>query len=895
MTIRNLDALLRPRSVVLVGASGRPGSVGAAVLRNALAAGDAAQLWLVNPRYATLAGRPCLARIADLPGVPDLGVVMTPPDTVPDHIARLGARGCRTVVVMTPDLSPEQRRAMLDAARPYHLRIIGPNSAGLVLPNAGGFNASFMHAAPAPGRLALVSQSGSIASAVVDWADGRGIGFSQVISLGEMADVDVADCLDLLAGDGHTRAVLLYLESIPNARRFLSAARATSRLKPVIAIKAGRSQAGATAAATHTGTLSGADEVAEAALRRAGVLRVRGLSEVFSAAETVSRYRPAERARLGIVTNGGGAGVLAVDRLADAGGELAVLGGATLERLGPGQPGRTGGHNPVDIGGDAPPERYVAAIDAMAADPGVDVILAMNCPTALADPVAAARAVAARASRGMIGSKPLLSCWLGGAVAREARAILHEAGVASYDTPAEAAGAVGHLTAWGRAQAALLRIPDRGADAAIGDVSEGGRATVAAILAAVAAEGRRLLTEPEAMKVVAAYGIPVPEIRTAATPAEAGRVAGAMLATHPRLVVKLLSREIPHKSDVGGVVLDVETAEEARNAAEGIAARVASLRPGARFDGFTLQPMVRRPGALELILGLSRDPAFGPVILFGAGGTAVEVLDDTAIGLPPLDAGLADDLVRATRVGRLLAGYRERVAADLGAIRAALVALSHLIEDFPCLRGLDVNPLLADADGVVALDAGVEIDPTDTRARPNPDLAIRPYPAAWRRELKLRDGKVYEIRPIQPADALLYEAFLAKTDPDDIRMRFLAPRRNFPVEMALRLTQLDYDREMAFVAIAPDGSLAGVSRLACDPDYLGAEYALIVRSDMQGLGLGSTLMGQIIAYAKASGLKELTGLVLAANPGMQSLVRRLGFVIEAVPDEPSVVMSRLTL
>ncbi|MCC0067788.1 MAG: bifunctional acetate--CoA ligase family protein/GNAT family N-acetyltransferase [Rhodovulum sp.] len=897
MTIRNLHHALAPASVAVFGATERAGSVGAVVMRNILAGGFEGRVWPVNPKHRCVMGLDCLARAADLPEAPDLAVVVTPAATVPRLVAEIGARGCKTAVVITAGIGSAGglRQAMLDAARPHLLRIIGPNTVGLIVPPVK-LNASFAHMGAAPGNLALLSQSGAIATSLIDWAAERGIGFSQIVSLGDMADVDTGDYLDLLAGDAGTRAILVYCESIPQARKFLSAARAAARLKPVIAVKAGRSQQGARAAATHTGALSGGDAVVEAALHRAGVLRVRGLAELFAAAETVARFRPLDRARLGIVTNGGGAGVLAVDRLADGAGTLADLAPVTVERLGAALPGNWSRGNPVDIVGDAPPGRYLAAVEAVAADPGVDVLLVMNCPTGLAAPADAAKAVAGAVEKGMIGRKPVLSCWLGGPTAREARAILHGAGVPTYETPATAAEAVGHLTDWGRAQAALLRVPDRGTEAELKATPGDARAKAGAIFAAVAAEGRRMLTEPEAKAVIAAYGIPVPDLRVAATPDEVGRTAAEMLgAEGGELVVKILSRRISHKSDVGGVALGLDSAERAEAAARGMARRLARARSEAVPEGFVLQPMVRRPGAQELILGLARDPVFGPVILFGAGGIAVEVIRDTAVALPPLDATLAGDLVAGTRIGRLLAGYRGQPPADEVAVKGALIALSHIVEDFPCLRGLDVNPLLADAAGVIALDARMEIDPAEIhRTGPNPDLAIRPFPAAWRREVALKDG-TYAIRPIRPADALLYPQFLEKLEAEDIRLRFLAPRRHFPEQMLVRLTQLDYDRDMAFVALAPDGTLAGVSRISCDPDHTTGEYALLVRSDLHGRGIGTTLMRILIDYARADGVRALEGMILSENAGMLDLMRRFGFDFTLEPEDPGVMMSRLSL
>lgn len=896
MTIRNLESALRPRSVAVFGASERPGSVGAVLMRNIVEGGFEGPVWPVNPRRDEVFGRRCFGAARDLPEAPDLAVLAIPARGVPQTIAEIGARGGRLAVVVSAGITAKNglRQRMLEAARPYLLRVIGPNTVGLIAPPAK-LNASFAHMNPAPGRIALLSQSGAIATTMIDWAAEHGIGFSQIISLGDMADVDVGDCLDLLAGDGRTRAILMYLESVPAARKFLSAARAASRLKPVIAIKAGRTPAAAQAAATHTGALSGADDVVDAALHRCGILRVQGLREIFHAAETVARFRPMDRARLGIVTNGGGAGVLAVDRLMQADGALAELSAETIAALGAHLPAEWSRANPVDIIGDAPPERYVAAVEAVARDPGVDVVLAMNCPTALADPSAAAEAVAGLVENGRIHGKPALSCWLGGQTARPARTRLREAGVASYDTPAAAAAAVEHLTNWGRAQAALLRVPDRAIEAALLATPADAREKARAVFAVAAAEGRAMLTEPEAKAALAAYGLPVPETRIAASPEEAGEIAAAMLEAGERIVVKLLSRTVSHKSDVGGVELDIATADEAEAAARRIAQSLAWRANGARPDGFALQPMIRRPKAQELILGVARDPVFGPVLLFGAGGTAVEVLRDTAIALPPIDVTLAKDLVSRTKIGRILAGYRDAPPADAAAITGALIALSHMIEDFPCLRAVDVNPLLADADGAIALDARIEIDPAGIdQPGPNPALAIRPYPAEWKREAALKDA-IYVLRPIRPADARLYPEFLEHLDPEDIRMRFLAPRRHFPDEMALRLTQLDYDRDMAFVALRPDGALAGVSRLSCDPDHRIGEYALLVRSDMHGRGIGTALMRILINYAQADGVERLEGAVLSENRGMQALVRRLGFAFEMDPDDPGVLTSSLAL
>jgi acetyltransferase len=892
MTIRNLEHAFRPRSVAVIGASNRAGSVGRIVMRNIVEGGFEGGIWPINPKYTEVENRRCHARVADLTEAPDLGIIVTPPATVPGLITELAEKGTRAAVVITAGLTHANglRKAMLEAAAPHLFRVIGPNTLGLMIPPIG-LNASFGHMAPRAGGLALLSQSGAIATSLVDWAADEGLGFSHIVSLGDMADVDVGDYIDLLAGDAATRAILLYLETIPNPRKFLTAARAASRLKPLIAIKSGRHAAAATAAATHTGALSGADRVVDAALSRAGILRVNTLDELFDAAETVARFRPLARSRVGIVTNGGGAGVLAVDRLADLGAEPATLSPATIEKLDRALPETWSRANPVDIIGDAPAERYAKAIEAVAEDDGTDCIMVLNCPTGLASPVGAARGVAALTENGLVRGKPVLTCWLGEKTAREGRAVLQEAGIASFSSPANAAAAVAHLAGWSRAQEALMRVP-----AARSEDVRGERDTVRAILREVAADHRRMLTEPEAKAVIAAYGIPVPPVVTARSLDEVEQGAAELLERGGRVVVKLVSKAITHKSDVGGVVLNLETARAAREAAQSVVRRVRASRPDADIEGFAVQPMIARPHAQELIIGMSSDPIFGPVVLFGAGGVSVEVADDTAMALPPLDDVLAADLVSRTRVGRLLAGYRDRAPADQKAIAAALNGLSQLIVDMPCIVGIDINPLLADADGVVALDARIEIDPGRVEETgPNRELAIRPYPDEWQRRFDL-DGSSFDVRPIKPADVGLYPAFLEKVSPEDIRRRFLAPRKTFPAEMLARLTQLDYEREMAFVALdAEDGTLAGIARLACDPQRVNAEYGLIVRSDLQGHGLGRAMLELLVDYAWAEGIGSIEGFVLDENEAMLDMCRRFGFTAEQHPDEPGVTLVRLDL
>ncbi len=892
MSIRNLHYAIEPKSVAILGASNRAGSLGRVVLENVLAAEFAGAIWPINPKHDKVAGVRCYRRVADIPGVPDLAIVVTPAKTVPAIIHELGVKGTRAAVVITAGLNADQslKQAMLDAAKPFLLRIIGPNTVGLIVPSAK-LNASFAHLHAQPGGIALLSQSGAIATSLIDWAADNNVGFSKIVSLGDMADADAGDFLDLLAGDPETHAIVMYLEAISNPRKFLSAARAAARVKPVVAIKAGRHAEAAKAAATHTGALSGADRVVDAALRRAGILRIDGLGELFDATETIARFHPLERSRVLIVTNGGGAGVLAVDSLIDFGCELAGLSLETIRALDRILPANWSRANPVDVIGDAPPERYKTTVEIVAQDPGVDILIIMNCPTGLASPVDAARAVASLARSGTISGKPVLTCWLGGRTARVGRDVLQQAGLASYDTPSDVALAASYLARWSKAQQALVRVPP-----SQDDEMPCNRGLVQLIFQKVAAEGRRMLNEPEAKAVIAAYGIPVPQTMIATSPKEAEAIAGALLASAPRLVVKLISKSITHKSDVGGVVLDILTPVAAREAAEAIAARLKAHDPTAAIDGFAVQPMIERKHAWELLLGLTRDPIFGPVVLFGSGGVSVEVVADTAVSLPPLDAVLAGDLIDQTRIGKLLAGFRDEPPADRAAICKALAALSQMIVDFPCVLSMDINPLVASAEGVIALDARIEIDPQAlAHLGPNRDLAIRPYPSDWQKQVTLAE-RIYHLRPIRPADAALYPVFLAKTSQADIRFRFLSSRKHFQDQMLVRLTQVDYEREMAFVAIdRQSGELAGIARIYADPDHEAAEYGLLVRTDQQGRGLGWALLSQLRNYAAADGLQRLEGLVLSDNAKMLRMCREFGFAISPHPADSTLRIATLPL
>jgi acetyltransferase len=890
MSIRNLESLLQPRSVALIGASTKPQSVGATVLQNLLAGGFKGQIFPVNPKYATVTGVRAFSRVGDLPGAPDLAVICTPPSTVPGLISELGATGTKAAVVLTAGLGLERDRqgrtlhqGMLDAAKPHLLRILGPNCVGLLVPGIG-LNASFAHTDALPGNLAFVSQSGALVTAVLDWTKSRGIGFSHFVSVGDRADVDFADLIDYLGSDPGTRAILLYIESIKTPRKFMSAARAAARNKPIIVVKAGRAPEGAKAAASHTGALAGADDVFDAAIRRAGMLRVDTLLDLFAAVETLFHRQRVSGDRLAIMTNGGGAGVMAADYAALGGAKLAELSQATLDRLNGFLPPTWSHANPVDIIGDAPAERYVETLKALVEGPHTDAVLFMHAPSAIvpSEAIAAACAPVAKTA-----ARPVLSCWLGDKTVAGARRIFHDAGIADYGTPEEAVEAFIQLATYRRNQELLMEAPTSVPAEFTPDVE-----TVRRLVAEVIASGRDLLTEPEAKTVLAAYGIPVVQTRTASSPAEAATAAESL--GFP-VALKILSPDISHKSDVGGVVLNLETGEELRSVADAMLRRVSRLRPDARIHGFTVQQMVRRLDAHELIAGATTDPLFGPVLLFGHGGTAVEVIGDRAVALPPLNQPLARALVARTRVAKLLAGYRSRPRADHEALYLTLVKVSQLVTDIPELMELDINPLLADDKGVLALDARVRVAPAVVGGPER--LAIRPYPRELEEQIPW-NGRSVLLRPIRPEDEAQHLRFIESLTPEDVRLRVLHSKREISRSELARLTQIDFEREMAFIATATSAGGApetlGVVRAVADPDNLQADVGIIVRSDLKGMGLGRVLLDKMIRYGRGRGTRELVGDVLRTNSPMLALAKGRGF--EIVPsDEPSAVKIRLAL
>ncbi|MCB0164444.1 MAG: bifunctional acetate--CoA ligase family protein/GNAT family N-acetyltransferase, partial [Anaerolineae bacterium] len=723
--------------------------------------------------------------------------------------------------------------------------------------------------------IAFITQSGAMATAVLDWATAHGLGFSNFVSLGNSADVDFGDVIDFLGSDPYTRSILLYIESITGARKFMSAARAAARNKPVIAIKAGRVTEGAQAVMSHTGALAGADDVVEAALERAGILRVETIEDLFDAVETLARARPVLGERVAIVTSGGGPGVMATDRLIRSGGCLATLSDDMLARLDSFLLPNWSRRNPVDILEDAPADHYVRTLQTLLDDPDIDAILFIHAPTAIVPSRTIAQALApvAKAAR-----RTVLTCWLGRTGVAEARQLFSDAGLPTYDTPEDAVGALMQLVNYRRNQELLIETPPSVPVEFTPNVVAA-RAVIDAALAA----GQTVLTEPESKAVLAAYEIPTVETRVAATPDECAQLAQAM--SFP-VVVKILSPDITHKSNVGGVALDLDTPEEVRAAAVGMLKRLKKRRPQARVSGFSVQQMARRPDAHELIVGATTDPVFGPVILFGQGGIAVEIIHDRAVSLPPLNLKLARELVNRTRVSRLLAGYSHRPPADMTAIYLTLMKVAQLVTDLPEVVELDINPLFADNQGVLALDARMRIVPA---WRPGAvHLAIRPYPQELEETIIIR-GQPVRLRPIRPEDEPQHQAFLSHLTEEDIQLRFFVSIREFAHSDVARFTQIDYDRAMAFIATRPDDSgqpeTLGVVRSIADPDNHQAEFAMIVRSDLKGMGLGRALLDKMIRYCRHRGMREIIGETMRVNTPMIRLARKCGFEVSSADDE----------
>jgi acetyltransferase len=910
MLAHYLSPLLSPASVALVGATEREGALGRHLMENLLKAGFRGPIYAVNPKHGAVFGVPCVPALAKLPAAPDLIVVATPAHTVAGIIREAGEAGVGAAIVLSAGFTEMggqgNTRAveLADFCRRANLRMIGPNCLGIMRPGVG-LDATFANARAKAGALALVSQSGAVCTAILDWAATTEIGFSSVVSLGGALDVDFGEILDFLVHDPETRSILLYVEGIRDARQFVSALRAAARVKPVIVLKAGRHQAGQQAASSHTGAMTGNDAVFDAVIARSGAVRVRSSLQLFAAARLLSEPRLARTLRgerLCIITNGGGPGVVAADCATDHGLTLAKLQEATVKQIGQVLPPHWSHANPIDLIGDATAERFAAVIDAVAADANVDAILTLFCPQRITSADAAATATIDAASRAMTAhAKPVFTAWLGGASVQQARTRFDRAGIPNFLTPENAIDAFSYLTHFRRHQAQLLaHVP--ATPSASRAACEAAIAVADAIRVRAKAQARELLYEHEAKAILHAFGIGV-ALGEDADSAEAAQAAAKRIGFP--VVMKIRSRDITHKSDVGGVRLNLRNSRQVASAFDDMLADAREKQPAARIDGVNVQPMFSFRHARETFVGLSRDPVFGPVIAFGAGGIAVEAMHDIALALPPLNHMLADELLRAARIHRVLDAYRNVPAVDHDALRAVLLNVSMMACMLPWIREMDLNPVLAHPDGAAALDARIVVDheaaATDPRYR---HMAIFPYPVELERKIALRDGTDVRLRPIRPDDAARERALVAAMSDVSRYFRFMHPVAELSADTIARFTQLDYAREMAIVAIpetltdetpTTDEQFAGVARYYPNPDHVTVEFAIAVADAWQSRGLGYALMRLLIEAARSAGYAAMEGSMLPQNHGMLKLASTLGFAIEPAGDEVGTVKVRLPL
>lgn len=889
MSTFGLERVFSPRSIAVVGGSPRPSSLGAAVLRNIKASGFGGKVGVVNRQYADVDGVPTVPDLKSLPFTPDLVVISAPAAAVPEIVAEAALAGVAGAAILSAGLG-HGAGSLADiagqTARRHGMRLIGPNCLGVMVPRAK-LNASFASHQPSDGHVALISQSGAVASAMIEWAAERRLGFSGIASIGDQLDVDVADLLDHFALDDHTSAILIYLEAVKDARKFMSAARAAARLKPVIIVKSGRMAQGAIAAATHTGALAGSDAVYDAAFRRAGMLRVYDLRQLFDCAELLGRGFVPRGNRLAILTNGGGLGILATDRLAELGGIPATLATETIERLDKMLPPGWSCANPVDIAGDADAARYVVALNALLDDANSDAVLVANVEMAVAPAEGIAEAVAQcvreRRSKRSAVAALVLAAWVG--ADERTGAIFEAARIPHFPTEDDAVRAFMYLVRYREASTALAAIPP-----GVASVFTPETAAARHVVLNALSEGRAWLDPAEIVALFEAYRIPIVTTIVADGAEDAAEKAAPFLAEGHAIVVRVFSRDIRHASDVGGVILDLRTRDSVVEAARTVMDRARSARPDAILQGVTIQPMIVRRAARELILGIADDPTFGPVIVFGRGGPAVEVINDKALALPPLDMNLARELVGRTRVSRLLGGYGDVAAVPADVVPLTLVKLAQMAADIPEVAELDINPMLADESGVLALDARVAIRKPARLFAGHTRLAVRPYPSQWEGELALRDGSRVTVRPMRPEDEPMVDGFFKRVSAEDLRLRFFHAMKEFSHAFIARLTQLDYARAMAFVALDPaTGEMMGAVRLHSDSLYENAEYAILLQSDLKGKGLGWALMQLLIHYAQSEGLQRLSGQVLTENTTMIGMCRDLGFTVTMDPEDHSIV------
>jgi len=882
-----LAPLFTPGSIVLFGASDREDSVGGIVFKNLLTSGFEGPIYAVNPKRDEIQGQPAFKSVEQIDGSIDLAVVATPATSIPAIVEACGERGIRMMLILSAgfrETGPKGRQLedqVTQMASRYGIRLMGPNCLGIIRPDIG-LNATFGNNNAQAGNLALVSQSGAICTAILDWAAQNEIGFSTVVSTGIAADLDFGDYLDYLVSDPKTKAILLYIEGVYDSRRFMSSLRAAARIKPVIALKVGRHAAGAEASASHTGALVGSDDTFSAALSRSGVLRVETIGQLFSAARALSSNNHRHRSeRLVIITNGGGPGVMAADRAVDQGIELSTLSDETMEKLNEVLPSVWSHSNPVDLIGDAPPERYKQTIDICLADPDIDGAVVILTPQAMTRPTEVAQAVIDAAAT---TDKPVMTSWMGGAQIAEARKLFNAARLPNYTTLENAIDAFSYLARYNRNQRMLLQTPGRLSTGKKAPDVDGARLIIESVLN----EQRHTLTEPESMAVLNAFHIPTVRNGVARSANEALIVAESI--GFP-VAMKVLSTDISHKSDAGGVRLNINSAHEVRSVFRQLIDEVQSKVPNATISGVTIEKMYRSSNGRELMIGIIRDPVFGPVISFGSGGTTVEIMGDSGISLPPLNHRLATDLINQTRVSKMLGEFRNMPAVDLDQLVDVLLSVSGMACELPWVQEMDINPLIIDDKGIVAVDARIMVEFPKPSTDPYHHLAIHPYPAQLVKNIQLNDGTDIVIRPIRPEDAESEAKFVRELSKEAKYFRFMNSIHELSQEMLVRFTQIDYHNEMALTAVrqTPDGDeQIGVARYSTNLDKRSCEFALVVSDQWQSKGIAHHLMRNLMEVARDRELEVMEGQVLSDNKKMLELMASLNFDIEIDPDDNAI-------
>ncbi len=874
-----LEAIFAPKTVAVIGATETPGSVGRTIVWNLISTPFGGTVFPVNPKHPAILGIKAYPNVSAVPEPVDLAVVVTPAPSVPGIIRECVEAGVKGAIVISAGFKEtgpaglELERQVLERARQGKMRIVGPNCLGVMNPTTG-LNATFASSMARRGSVGFISQSGALCTAILDWSLRENVGFSAFVSVGSMLDVNWGDLIYYLGDDPHTQSIVMYMETIGDARAFLSAAREVALTKPIIVIKPGRTEGAARAAASHTGSLTGSDGVLESAFRRSGVLRVNSIAELFYMAEVLAKQPRPQGRRLTILTNAGGPGVLATDALIANGGELAELSEETMGALDKLLPAAWSHNNPVDILGDASPERYARALEITARDPKSDGLLVILTPQAMTDPTGTAEQLK---PFGQIPGKPVIASWMGGRDVEAGEAILNHADIPAFPYPDTAARIFDYMAVYAENLRGLYETPLL---TAAGDEERVDRERAAGIIAAARLAGRTILTEFESKQLLAAYGIPTVETRLAHSADEAAAVAEQI--GFP-VVLKLHSETITHKTDVGGVQLNLAGSEDVRRAYAAIAASVESKAGAGHFQGVTVQPMIQLEG-YELILGSSLDPQFGPVLLFGLGGQLVEVFKDRALGLPPLTTPLARRMMEQTRIAAALRGVRGRAPVDLAALERLLVRFSQLIAEQRWIQEMDVNPLLASPERLLALDARVLLYGPEIGEEKLPRLAIRAYPSQYVGTWAARDGRDITIRPILPEDEALMIKFHETLSDRSVSQRYLQPMllsQRVAHERLARICHCDYDREITLVAEqkGKDGeaSILAASRMSKLHGTDAARFTILVSDQAQGQGLGNELVRRIVEVARAEGLRQLTALITPDNQPMQRIAKKLGF------------------